>query len=56
MRCIAFAADNPGKEAALMAESIAQRLKNMNITIPQAAAPAANYLPWTRCGNMLYTS
>ena len=39
-----------------MAESIAQRLKNMNITIPQAAAPAANYLPWTRCGNMLYTS
>ena len=39
-----------------MAESIAERLKTMNITIPTAAAPAANYVPWVRSGNLLYTS
>ncbi len=39
-----------------MAESIAQRLKTMNITIPDAAAPAANYLPFIRSGNLLFTS
>lgn len=39
-----------------MADSIAQRLKELNITIPHAAAPAANYLPFSRSGNLLLTS
>lgn len=39
-----------------MADSIAQRLKELNITIPHAAAPAANYMPYSRSGNLLLTS
>jgi len=32
------------------------RLKTLGIEIPQAAAPAANYVPFIRTGNLLVTS
>lgn len=35
---------------------IETRLANLGITIPDAAAPAANYVPWQRHGSLLYTS
>jgi enamine deaminase RidA (YjgF/YER057c/UK114 family) len=39
-----------------MSESIASRLADRGITLPEAAAPAANYLPWVRTGNLLFIS
>ncbi len=36
--------------------SIAKRLKDQNITLPDASAPAANYVPFIQVGNMLYVS
>ncbi|MCI5076994.1 RidA family protein [Oricola sp.] len=39
-----------------MTTSIAERLDALGITLPQAAAPAANYLPAVISGNHLYTS
>ncbi len=36
--------------------AIEERLAAMGITIPQAATPAANYLPYTRTSNQLITS
>ena len=39
-----------------MSETIEARLAAMGIEIPDAAAPAANYLPYTRTGNLLFTS
>lgn len=36
--------------------SIEDRLKEMNITLPKAAAPAANYVPFVKSGNHLYIS
>ncbi len=36
--------------------SIEQRLADKNIILPEAAAPAANYVPYIRAGNMLYIS
>ena len=36
--------------------SIKERLEAAGITLPQAAAPAANYVPYTVAGNMLYIS
>lgn len=36
--------------------TIESRLKELNITLPQAASPAANYVPYTISGNMLYIS
>lgn len=35
---------------------IEARLAKMGITIPEAAAPAANYVPYQRHGNLLLTS
>jgi enamine deaminase RidA (YjgF/YER057c/UK114 family) len=32
------------------------RLKALGITLPAAAAPAANYVPFTRAGNLLFVS
>lgn len=37
-----------------MASPIEQRLTDLGLTLPQAAAPAANYVPWTMSGNTLY--
>jgi enamine deaminase RidA (YjgF/YER057c/UK114 family) len=39
-----------------MADSIAERLKTMGMTLPEAAAPAANYVPVVRHGDLLFVS
>ena len=35
---------------------IAGRVAELSITLPTAAAPAANYVPFVKSGNMLYVS
>jgi enamine deaminase RidA (YjgF/YER057c/UK114 family) len=39
-----------------MGETIENRLKALGVTLPVAAAPAANYVPFVRTGNLLYPS
>ena len=39
-----------------MSEAIENRLKEKGIVLPAAAAPAANYVPYTISGNTLYLS
>lgn len=39
-----------------MTSTIETRLKDLGITIPDSAAPAAAYLPYTQSGNLLFTS
>ena len=39
-----------------MASSIEQRLKELGIDLPAAAAPAANYVPFMQSGNLLFTA
>lgn len=39
-----------------MGDTIEKRLQNMGINLPEAAAPAANYVPFVRTGNLLYPS
>ncbi|MBB3913227.1 RidA family protein [Rhizobium fabae] len=39
-----------------MSNEIAARLTEMGITLPEAAAPAANYVPYVISGNLLYIS
>jgi enamine deaminase RidA (YjgF/YER057c/UK114 family) len=39
-----------------MSDQIAARLKEMGISLPEAAAPAANYVPYVINGNLLYIS
>lgn len=39
-----------------MAGTIAERLAAMGVTLPQAAAPAANYVPAVRHGDLLFVS
>lgn len=39
-----------------MSDTIEGRLANMGVTLPAAAAPAANYLPFMTTGNLLLTS
>ncbi len=39
-----------------MSEAIETRLKSMGITLPDAAAPAANYIPSVISGNLLFMS
>lgn len=36
--------------------SIEARLAELGITLPDAPAPAANYVPWVRSGNQLFVS
>jgi enamine deaminase RidA (YjgF/YER057c/UK114 family) len=44
------------KQETKMSDAIQSRLKELGITLPQAAAPAANYVPYVITGNMLYLS
>ncbi len=39
-----------------MAGTIDARLEELGITLPEAAAPAANYVPYVRSGNLLFVS
>ena len=39
-----------------MAETIESRLAGAGVTLPQAAAPAANYVPFVAIGSLLQTS
>lgn len=39
-----------------MSETIASRLAALGVTIPAAAAPAANYIPVARSGNLVFTA
>ncbi|GGE83045.1 RidA family protein [Stappia taiwanensis] len=39
-----------------MSGQIEARLAELGVTLPQAAAPAANYLPFTRSSNQLFIS
>lgn len=36
--------------------TVVNRLKELGLTLPNAAAPAANYVPFVRSGNMLFVS
>ncbi len=39
-----------------MSQTIESRLKELGVTLPQAAAPAANYVPFARTGNLVFTA
>ena len=39
-----------------MAETVEQRLKDMGISLPEPAAPAANYVPFITTGKMVFVS
>ncbi|MES0035470.1 RidA family protein [Mesorhizobium sp. M0046] len=39
-----------------MSETIEKRLSELGVTLPAAAAPAANYVPYCRTGNLLFTA
>lgn len=39
-----------------MGDSIEERLAGLGVVLPQAAAPAANYVPFMRSGDLLFTS
>ncbi len=39
-----------------MADTIETRLAALGVVLPAAAAPAANYLPFTRSGNLVFTA
>ncbi|PSJ55891.1 RidA family protein [Kumtagia ephedrae] len=39
-----------------MGDTIEKRLQDLGITLPQAAAPAANYVPYAQSGNLLFTA
>lgn len=39
-----------------MGDSIEARLADLGVTLPPAAAPAANYVPFMRSGDLLFTA
>ncbi len=39
-----------------MSSAIEARLNELGITLPEAAAPAANYVPFLQTGNQLFVS
>ena len=39
-----------------MGDSIEEKLAGLGIVLPQAAAPAANYVPFMRSGDLLFTA
>ncbi|MEM0947534.1 MAG: RidA family protein [Pseudomonadota bacterium] len=42
--------------SAPMSASVEESLAQMGLTLPEAAAPAANYIPFVRSGNLLHVS
>lgn len=39
-----------------MTGSVEQRLRDAGITLPEAAAPAGNYVPWAQAGSLVIVS
>ncbi|SFT68565.1 Enamine deaminase RidA, house cleaning of reactive enamine intermediates, YjgF/YER057c/UK114 family [Pseudovibrio denitrificans] len=39
-----------------MSDTIQQNLEKLSVTLPEAAAPAANYVPFVKTGNQLFIS
>lgn len=39
-----------------MGETIEKRLSDLGVTLPAAAAPAANYVPFMASGNLIFTA
>lgn len=39
-----------------MSGTIDAKLAEIGVTLPDAAAPAANYVPWVKTGNLVYIS
>jgi enamine deaminase RidA (YjgF/YER057c/UK114 family) len=39
-----------------MGETIEKRLRDLGVALPAAAAPAANYVPFMRTGNLVFTA
>lgn len=39
-----------------MSDTIEKRLSALGVTIPAAAAPAANYVPYAQTGNLIFTA
>eukprot|EP00440_Ansanella_granifera_P050111 gb/GFBE01054312.1/.p1 GENE.gb/GFBE01054312.1/~~gb/GFBE01054312.1/.p1 ORF type:complete len:164 (+),score=39.61 gb/GFBE01054312.1/:1-492(+) len=42
--------------SARLLAGVEKRLTELGLKVPAAAAPAANYLPWVRSGNLVYIS
>ncbi len=36
--------------------SVVERLRELGLSLPPAPAPAGNYVPWVRTGNLLFTA
>lgn len=36
--------------------SVYEKLRELNVTLPQATPPAAAFVPWVRTGNLIYLS
>jgi enamine deaminase RidA (YjgF/YER057c/UK114 family) len=39
-----------------MASTIAEKLRHLGHALPRVSAPAANYIPWTRSGDLVFIS
>jgi enamine deaminase RidA (YjgF/YER057c/UK114 family) len=39
-----------------MASTIAEKLRHLGYVLPRVSAPAANYIPWTRSGDLVFIS
>ncbi|MFQ5622948.1 MAG: RidA family protein [Paracoccaceae bacterium] len=39
-----------------MTQSVAERLKSLGLDLPDAPAPAANYVPYVQTGNLIFVS
>ncbi|MEO1599338.1 MAG: RidA family protein [Pseudomonadota bacterium] len=37
-------------------ETVAQRLERLGVSLPEASAPGANYVPWVREGSLLFVT
>ena len=44
------------KRSMTMTSKVEQRLQEIGVSIPDAPTPAANYLPFTRTGNLVFVS